>query len=1006
MATVTSLTKAKIEELMAGWTDVALSQDEINSLLGQLLTDVDSQTAALTNFQEVVLPDLAADLAAGSAAVNDLVTNALPDLESDLAAAQLSLTNVNTAVLPLLQTEITSANNWILELNDTTLPELYSQLDANNALITEFNTVTLPALNTSLADAAADVATLQGKFPITAPDIQAGAVTTNKIAAGAVTANEIAAGTITAEKIAADTITATEIAANAITVNELAANAVTTAKIDAFAVTANQLSTNAVIARTILADAVTAGKIAADAVTAREILAGTITAAKIAADTITSTEIAANAITVNELAAGSVTAAKIVAGTITANEIASETITATQIAAGSITALQLDVESIAAAVIATGILQAQLTISGIIQIDGTNMSWSANGFDMGNGTVFYPDTRVNQIAGSVTTNDISIQDGLSLGGNADLHGTFVMKNGITTPTGKMSLGQTWPHMTTTLSGGLGNDVSNVFMGLLDYNTNQWLVAGNFFGAFLRIVGKASGAWGGDLTLGTWRDKFYPIGGLAAIGTDLYILGRDGNRNNDIYIYRLNGAAATVSKLSERKVGGYSFFDGKRPRLVSDGTKVGMIWVNKTTTDLTLRWFVADLSATSGADITLISGTGTVNVGDAYYGVTDAGGPTRLLVSLQQGDSGMVRAFTTAGARVASEDFPRANGSSIIGLSYDSAATNQRLVSLDAAGDFWTYSKYKDGGSLNAQHTDYDGDNSNYPSGTVINGVDVSGTASGLHETSPSPVFTYALSKRAWPTITAPAAPDELVTDATQVDKANRKGIYASIGGTPRLQSYLAVGVRTLPLTDELSTSGALAGASGVQSFANASVPAPGRFRSTGEAPSGSPIIDLLGSGAGRMGHVRWDSTGKPLNHGEYVSVSTQSVNPTTFTTRTGWSQRDNTHSPAHGISVSSGVFTISQSGLWHLAAGTTLDGSATTNGRRITAIYVNGTAVLRGEGSQTAAAQNVTPNPSGVVYLAAGDQVEVKSWHNHTAAIAHLGGDGQNYFTAYCVAAF
>ena len=896
MATVTSLTETKIQELMSGWTGVALSQDAINALVSQLWTDVASQGANLENFNEVILPDLLADLAAGAIAVNDIVTNGLPDLESALAANELAITNINTAVLPLLQTEITSANNWIFDLNETVLP----------------------GLDAALLD-------LVDKFPVEGPDI----------AVDTITANNIAAHTITALEILADTITANEIAADTITANE------------------------------------------------------------IAADTITANEIAADTITANEIAVGTITAAEIAVGTITAQEIMT----------GSITSLQLNVEDIAAAVIQTGLLQAQLTITGVLQIAGANMGWSdALGLWLGNGTVFYGDDRINEISGQVTTSSLSVQDGLSISGDANLHGTMIAKNGITTPTGKMSLGQTWPRITSALGDGTG-DSSNIWQGLYDYSSTQWLIAYNFFGAGLRVIEKATGNWAGDLVCGTWKNNFYPAGGLAVTASNYYLLGSDSTRSGNYYIYQLD-KAGNINKVNERLIGNLVVFGGKRPRLVTDGTNVGMIWGQTSTDDLKLRWFTPDLSAQVGTDITLVTDFGVVNIGDAYYGPAQVGGTSRLWISAQQGDSNMVRCFTTGGVRVASEDFPRAGGSTILGLSYDSTAANQRMVSYDVSGLFWTYSKYYNGGNLNAQHTDNDRDNANYPSGTIINGVDVSGTASGFHETSPSPVSTYALAKRAWPTISAPPAPDELITDATQVDKANVKGIYASVGSTPRLQAYLAVGVRELPLTDDLSTSGAVAGSSGVPSFANASVPSPGRLRASGVDLSGSPIWDLLGSGAGRAGHSRWDATGKPLNHGEYLTVTTPNAAASAWTVRSGWTQRNSTDSPAHGISFASGTFTVSQSGLWDLSAGVTIDGVTLANGRKVTAIAVNGTKVLRAEAPGTHAQHQVTVGVSGKVYLAAGDQITVEAWHNNASVLPFLGGDGQNYFTAYCIAAF
>lgn len=699
----------------------------------------------------------------------------------------------------------------------------------------------------------------------------------------------------------------------------------------------------------------------------------------------------------------------IVDGSILGKHLAVETIKAANIEVGSLTALQMNIDSIAAAVVQTGILQAQFTITGVLSIAGTDAGWSAaEGLWIGDGVLLGAPGTNNLIDGDLVTSSLSVRDGLSIGGNADLHGTMALSNGVATPTAKMALGQTWPRITTGMGDGTG-DNSNVFQGLYDLSGTQWVVAFNYFGAGFRKFDKATGAWAGDVAVNNWATNFYPGGGLAVIGTDWYVLGSDSTRNGDWYIYKI-GSSGAGSKSAEFKVGNLSVFDSKRPRLVSNGTQVGMIWGQKSSGDLMLRWYDANLAAAVGSDVTLLAGTGTVNVGDAYYGIGQAGGVTRLWVSLQQGDSNMVRCFTTAGARVAAEDFPRAGNSTILGLSYDSAAANQRMVSYDATGIMWTYSKYTGGGTLSAQYTWYDGDNSVYPGAvgsgtTMINGVDKSGLASGLHETTPSPVSTYTLSKRAWPTIaSAAAAPDELTTAATQVDKANRIGIYAAINGIPRLQSYLAVGVRNLPVTDALSTSGALAGSSGVQSFANASVPSPGRIKSI--AGGATPIIDLNGSGDGRVGPTKWDSSGRPLCHGEYSSTSAANVAHQTWTARIGFGLRDATLSPSNGITYSNGVFTVSQRGLYVISGVLTF--AAGGSGRRVCRLLKNGTtAIYQYEAPVGTGALSIVSLPfATVAILDAGETISPQGYQaSGGTALAWDATDERNVFSIYCIAA-
>ena len=122
-----------------------------------------------------------------------------------------------------------------------------------------------------------------------------------RIYTGSITAAQIAANAIISEKIAANAITAEKILAGAIDTDKLAANAVTAVKIATGAVTANAIE----------AGAITADKISANAITSKAIDAGAITTDKIAAKAITTDKIAAGAVTATEIAANSITADKI-----------------------------------------------------------------------------------------------------------------------------------------------------------------------------------------------------------------------------------------------------------------------------------------------------------------------------------------------------------------------------------------------------------------------------------------------------------------------------------------------------------------------------------------------------------------------------------------------------------------------------------------------------------------------------------------------------------------------
>lgn len=184
MGSVISLTDTKIQELMAGWAGVALSQEQINALVSQLMTNQQTYSAVLENFKEVLVPQLRADLSA-----NDIK---------------------------------------VAELNDTTLPNLEVSLE-------NLNDVILPDLLGRFPIVADDLAA----DSVTANKILAHTITALQIAANTITANEILADTITANEIAANAITANELSTSAITTEHLVAGTVLAESIGTIGLTAD-----------------------------------------------------------------------------------------------------------------------------------------------------------------------------------------------------------------------------------------------------------------------------------------------------------------------------------------------------------------------------------------------------------------------------------------------------------------------------------------------------------------------------------------------------------------------------------------------------------------------------------------------------------------------------------------------------------------------------------------------------------------------------------------------
>lgn len=124
MATVVSLTKTQIEELLSGWEEIGLSQDQINGLVIQLQTRVISQEAYLENFLEVVKPEMEAQAAAAAIELSDLKDVTLPALQADMDQANIDVETMMTVTIPSLQNDVIST---VTNVNER--PSIYVQPD-------------------------------------------------------------------------------------------------------------------------------------------------------------------------------------------------------------------------------------------------------------------------------------------------------------------------------------------------------------------------------------------------------------------------------------------------------------------------------------------------------------------------------------------------------------------------------------------------------------------------------------------------------------------------------------------------------------------------------------------------------------------------------------------------------------------------------------------------------------------------------------------------------------
>jgi hypothetical protein len=124
MATVVSLTEARIQELMAGWESVGISQDEINALVIQLRDTLATNLADINEFNTVTLPRLEADLEAGSNLVSELNDVAIPNLRADLDQAAIDLQFLTEVRIPTIEADL---GTTLININDR--PKVYVQAE-------------------------------------------------------------------------------------------------------------------------------------------------------------------------------------------------------------------------------------------------------------------------------------------------------------------------------------------------------------------------------------------------------------------------------------------------------------------------------------------------------------------------------------------------------------------------------------------------------------------------------------------------------------------------------------------------------------------------------------------------------------------------------------------------------------------------------------------------------------------------------------------------------------
>lgn len=585
----------------------------------------------------------------------------------------------------------------------------------------------------------------------------------------------------------------------------------------------------------------------------------------------------------------------------------------------------LDLE-VPAAFIAS-IIKSALTMTGELRVGGISIH-PVNGMVIplpNGGEIRFPANGETdaRITAHIFARSMTVENNLLIQGSGQLQGELLMANGITDPNLPAQVSYGWPTVDMAAFGGLSDDISTIFNGLEEYDTNSFMGAFNYFGAGIRLINKITGAASAfpDPTQGkTWTAGFYPFGGIARLGTSgasrAFILGSDSNRSGNVYIYRIN--MTTWEKDDEVYIGNYNVFGGAQPRLVAEPVsgRVLMIWTT-TAGSMILRRFEYSLDFVS--DTTLLGGgalPGRFDIGGVAHGPYGPGGATRLYVALKS-SSYHIMAFSVSGStytQVALETKVRANGSLIQGMAWDSTAG--QLVTFSTTARLSRYAKHHTAINFRGAYSWYDGNTS---------------SGSTTHETMISPrtgTALVTLQPGAYPKITGRPAPDVNNADPTNLDKANLLRVYGSINADATFTYF-----EQLPL--EQVTSGFLEpGASMPVQPSNGFVGAgvtPGAIKSTATDADGI-IIDANGAGEARLGPLSFKANDARALF--YHAGRTAALNVANNT----WTQvpMDTLISALRGdMTTPGGTCVVPRIGLYDVRANIHLSTPLSATGRRI-----------------------------------------------------------------------
>ena len=256
---------------------------------------------------------------------------------------------------------------------------------------------------------------------VTATQIVALSVTTEKIDTHAVTYDKLADDAVYGGRIADDGIASNKLADGVVETRHLAGGAVTSAKLADDAVTAAKLADDAVYGGRIADDGIASNKLADGVVETRHLAGGAVTSAKLADDAVTAAKLADDAVYGGRIADDGIASNKLADGVVESRHLAGESVGSAKLAGYAVTAAKLASEAVTSDKLATGAVTSNKIAAGQVLLSHLDAASALIGQAIVfNGSVWMPASIVAGYAdGGIAIKPVASEEGaIALGDNA------------------------------------------------------------------------------------------------------------------------------------------------------------------------------------------------------------------------------------------------------------------------------------------------------------------------------------------------------------------------------------------------------------------------------------------------------------------------------------------------------------------------------------------------------------------------------------------------------------